>query len=148
MKKFLLATAAAVAIAAPAQAADLPVKAPPAAVVVVSTWSGFYVGGNVGAHWLRNGGFSSVPADAATTAFWAACTAAVTCPGTLGRGSGFGVIGGGQIGFNWQVSNVVFGVEADIQGSSVRADSRLFQANTGTAFVDYTLTGRTEVNWL
>jgi outer membrane immunogenic protein len=28
-----------------------------------------------------------------------------------------GVIGGGQIGYNWQVTNWVFGLEADIQGT-------------------------------
>lgn len=28
-----------------------------------------------------------------------------------------GVVGGGQIGYNWQAGNVLFGVEADFQGS-------------------------------
>lgn len=34
-----------------------------------------------------------------------------------------GVIGGGQIGYNWQSSNFVLGVEADIQGSGQKGDA-------------------------
>ena len=34
-----------------------------------------------------------------------------------------GVIGGGQIGYNWQSSNWLFGLEADIQGSGERGSS-------------------------
>jgi len=32
-----------------------------------------------------------------------------------------GFIGGGDIGFNWQTSNIVFGVEADFDGTSLSA---------------------------
>ncbi len=45
--------------------------------------------------------------------------------GWVSGGSG-GVIGGAQIGYNWQASNLVFGLEADIQASGVRG-------NTGAA---------------
>jgi outer membrane immunogenic protein len=34
-----------------------------------------------------------------------------------------GVIGGGQIGYNWQQSNWVFGLEADIQGSGQKGNN-------------------------
>ena len=34
-----------------------------------------------------------------------------------------GVIGGGQVGYNWQSSNWLFGLEADIQGSGERGSS-------------------------
>src|SRR5688572_24185208 len=58
MKKLLLATAAALAIGAPAQAADLParvpvVRAPPVAVVTYD-WAGFYIGGQLGWAWSRS----------------------------------------------------------------------------------------------
>ena len=39
-----------------------------------------------------------------------------------------GFIGGGQIGFNWQTGNLVFGLEADFQGSSQRDEGCLFSA--------------------
>src|SRR6202046_1711417 len=53
MKRLLLSTAAVIALAAPAAAADLPArtytKAPAyTAPQVVYNWTGFYVGGNVG----------------------------------------------------------------------------------------------------
>jgi outer membrane immunogenic protein len=81
-------------------------KAPVAAVAY--TWSGLYIGGNVGLSVARN-----------------PTTAPITDP--LGAGplqnsqvylSPSGFVGGGQIGFNWQAApNVVWGVEADFQGS-------------------------------
>jgi outer membrane immunogenic protein len=55
MRKFLLATAALIALAGPAIAADmrLPVyKAPP--VVPVWSWSGCYVGGHAGGLWAKS----------------------------------------------------------------------------------------------
>ena len=54
-------------------------------------WSGLYVGAHVG------GGFADL--------------------GFGGNGSGF--IGGGQIGYNWQIGQVVLGVEAEVSGSGV-----------------------------
>ena len=41
-----------------------------------------------------------------------------------------GVIGGGQIGYNWQVQNWVWGLEADIQGSGQKG-GRDFLCPTG-----------------
>jgi outer membrane immunogenic protein len=95
-----------------ATAADLPAaapvyKAPP--VVAAYDWTGFYVGGNVGYSW---GGTDST----VTPAFFGG-----TFPhfNTLRLD---GVVGGAQIGYNWQVSpSWVFGLEADWQGASERA---------------------------
>ena len=96
-----LAVLAALLGAGTAQAADLqkaPVytKAPPAPVEVFN-WTGFYVGVNVG---------------------YSAGSGRVN--GLAGSSDLNGIIGGGQIGYNWQGigSPWVFGVEADVQGSS------------------------------
>src|ERR1700747_595900 len=92
----------------PASAADMPLKAPtlPPPVPIYS-WTGFYVGGNAGYSWgkedLRASGFF-VDGIAVPSAAFAALRPS-------------GPIGGGQVGFNWQTSNLVFGVEADFQGS-------------------------------
>ena len=52
MKKFLLGSLALAAVtAAPAMAADMPVKAPPPAPVVYYDWSGFYAGFSIGGVW-------------------------------------------------------------------------------------------------
>jgi outer membrane immunogenic protein len=53
MKKLLLATTALACLAAPAMAADMPVKAPPAVAAAVNNWSGFYVGIHTGYQWSR-----------------------------------------------------------------------------------------------
>jgi outer membrane immunogenic protein len=98
------AAAAGVLIMAEAYAADLPRKAPrfePLTPVPVTNWTGFYAGANFGYGW----------ANASAASF----------SGTLD-----GVIGGGQIGYNWQTGNFVLGVEGDFQGSDQgRSDTGL-----------------------
>src|SRR4051794_11414727 len=115
MRKIMYgAAAAALLLATPAFAADLgarlPVKAPPAYVAAYS-WTGFYLGVNIG------GGFAR--AEDAGTVFNGAGAAI----GTFSWSERLnGVIGGGQIGYNWQTGNLLFGVEGDFQGSGQRAD--------------------------
>jgi outer membrane immunogenic protein len=115
MKKFLLATVGllALGIAAPASAADLApyTKAPPAPVVAVYDWSGFYIGGNGG------GGWSHKCWD--VTSFLA-----VVGPISEGCRTASGGVVGGQIGYRWQSAGWVFGLEgqgdwADLKGSNV-----------------------------
>jgi opacity protein-like surface antigen len=116
MKKQLLATAALVALSGggSALAADLRApayKAPPP--VIAYGWTGFYIGGNFGLSVARN------PTEAPSTdpVFGVVTNEEFHL-------SPFGVVGGAQIGFNWQVTqNWVWGLEADIQGSSQK-DSR------------------------
>lgn len=87
-------------------AADLsrpPPPPPPAPVYVPPpfSWTGFYLGGNLGGAWsgsnvtdsLSGAGFSS--------------------------GNSNGVfVGGGQVGFNYQISNIVLGLEGDFDWAS------------------------------
>lgn len=99
MKKFSLAAIsfAALSMAAPAWAADMAVKAPPPApVVAVYNWSGFYIGANGGWGQSRN------------------CWDFVTVGGAIvadGCSSRSGGIIGGQLGYRWQTGGFVFGVE-------------------------------------
>jgi outer membrane immunogenic protein len=84
---------AALAIAAPASAADVPARGPvyKAAPGPLFNWTGFYVGGH--------GGYGWGDAENLKPAGW---------------------FGGGQIGYNWQYApNWVFGLEADISGSDI-----------------------------
>src|SRR5580692_4410790 len=120
MRRILLtlatATALTAASAATVLAADLPrpvYKAPPPPPPPYN-WSGFYVGANIGGGWGRESHelFNGIPGNSE---------------------GGFthdpnGVIGGGQIGYNWQFApwfgwgtGTVLGIEADIQGSSQRS---------------------------
>ncbi len=70
-------------------------------------WTGFYLGVNIGGSW----GHQDV---------------SLVTPGTTLTNSMSldGVIGGGQIGYNWQGTGSpwVFGIEADFQGSGQKAD--------------------------
>jgi outer membrane immunogenic protein len=98
----LLTAVSITAVSGSAMAADLSrpppapaYKAPP--MVPIFSWTGLYIGGNLGGAW----GHGTV-----TDIF---------NPGvSFGGNSNNGVfIGGGQAGFNYQVSNIVFGVEGD-----------------------------------
>jgi outer membrane immunogenic protein len=93
-------------LAGPATAADLPIEAPvyvePPPVVGLLNWTGFYVGANLG--YARSPGSADIMV-AGVPLF------------SLSENMR-GVIGGAQIGANWQTGNAVFGIEADIQGTS------------------------------
>jgi outer membrane immunogenic protein len=116
MKKIILATVLAGIGSTSALAADLGARAPyskaPAMVAAVSNWSGFYIGGNVGYGW---GNGHTHFEDIITTAGFTAGTT----PTTIDNRSN-GVIGGAQIGYNWQAGAFVTGLEADIQGSGIK----------------------------
>ena len=91
--KFLAIVVAAATAAGTAAAADLPRNLapyyyPPPAIY---NWTGFYAGLNLGYQWGAVSNFSGNPS---------------------------GIAGGGQIGYNWQVGQFVFGAETDIQASA------------------------------
>ena len=116
MRKFILpllaSTAALGLMASAVQAADLPVRAAPPPIVAVPlfTWTGFYVGLNAGYGWQgSNDNSIFVPAGTFLTAPLA--SGLVTFPDN--EGDGF--VGGGQIGYNYQIGSFVVGLEGDIQ---------------------------------
>ncbi|WP_171580499.1 outer membrane protein [Bradyrhizobium australiense] len=113
---------AAMAATSAASAADLaarPYTKAPAMVEPIYNWTGFYIGGNVGYSWGRSSDTSTLTNGAGTVLFTSA-----------DRANMDGVIGGGQIGYNWQVQNWVWGLEADIQGSGQKG-GRDFLCPTG-----------------
>lgn len=113
MKKTLLTTAAFAALNLSAFAADLPSKkgpvvAPPPAPL----WTGFYAGVNIGGGWGAGGGNSNV---------WNldGLNGGIT-NNLAARGAGGGVVGGAQIGYNYQINPLfLIGAEADFQGTSI-----------------------------
>jgi outer membrane immunogenic protein len=76
-------------------------------------WSGFYFGGNVGYSW---GGSSStfLFSDGASGAGLSSANA---------DSSLNGVVGGGQMGYNWQFNNWLFGIETDFQFTGQKGSS-------------------------
>ncbi|TMJ80945.1 MAG: hypothetical protein E6G79_17260, partial [Alphaproteobacteria bacterium] len=118
MKKILLGAMALVTLglAAPASAADLAArpytKAPPPMIAAIYDWSGFYIGINGGGGWshkcwdLINDGFGPIT------------------PISEGCHDATGGTVGGQIGYRWQASSWVLGLEAqgnwaDFKGSNI-----------------------------
>jgi outer membrane immunogenic protein len=128
MKPLIFAFAAAsVALSSPALSADLPLPVEPVvAPVTTFSWTGFYVGANLG---------------------WACCGDDQV---GLFDGAGFvdnvttlegdGIFGGVQVGYNYQWSWLVAGVEADWQYSGY------FDEGDGTPG-PYTAHASTDNNW-
>jgi outer membrane immunogenic protein len=91
-----------------ASAADLSYKAPPD-VAAPYNWTGFYVGGEIG------GGLGT---HQISVAGGTANTTPIGTPFPPEIASGF--LGGGQIGYNWQTSWVVLGVQGDFGGTNAK----------------------------
>jgi len=145
MNKFLTGMILSVAVAAPAAAADLPVRAapvytPPPGPVAVFTWTGCFIGGNAGGHFGRDNITSTTnPIPSGATA---AAQIDAQSPVTL---SPTGFIGGGQIGCNLASYAFVVGFEGDIQWVS-GSDSRTV-VFTGTP-IAYQMFNETKNSWL
>jgi outer membrane immunogenic protein len=122
MKKFLLTTTALAALALPAMAADMapaPIAYKAPIPVPVCIWCGFYVGLNAGGTWSDDNSVSVTSAATQDFDFPFAPFAATATSGNVSAGNRAGFIGGGQIGYNWQLAPVWFvGFETDIQGAT------------------------------
>lgn len=102
----------AVALGAPALGADMAVKAPlKAPAAAPYSWTGWYLGANAGFGVGQGQGIFTFG------------------PGTPGpafetfNAMPAGAFGGGQLGFNYQISSFVLGAETDIQGAGI-SDTR------------------------
>src|ERR1700674_3264875 len=111
MRLTALGAFAIVAIAAgSAGAADLPVlrKAAPVLAAPAYNWTGFYIGGNAGYSVAANPSTYAL-GDVGVTPFPFLLESFKIAPA--------GALAGIQAGYNWQVSNWVFSLEADFQGT-------------------------------
>lgn len=94
--------------AAPAMAADIPVKAVrPAAPIVTPAynWNGFYIGIQGGFGWGRHNRALLPPAAPFTNDY-----------------NSRGWIAGGHAGYNWHFSQFLLGIEGDFMGANIRGD--------------------------
>jgi outer membrane immunogenic protein len=122
-RQILLASVGAIAIAGSAFAADLrppPVYPPPPPIF---TWSGLYMGGQVGYAWGND------PIN--VTVFNAANENAFFNPNPSG------VIGGAHVGYNLQIAQWVVGLEGTVDGTSLEG--------TRTSVTGVTMNMRSEV---
>lgn len=75
------------------------------AAAPVANWAGFYAGGNAGGATALNRSSVSIPTIPVAERF---------------NLSQDGFIGGGQIGYNFQAGSLVYGLEADFQGTTLQ----------------------------
>jgi outer membrane immunogenic protein len=139
MKKFLLATAAlaTLGLATSASAADLAArpytKAPPM-IAAVYDWTGFYIGANGGYGSSRKcWDYSGTPAARLAVNVLDGCHDAT------------GAVAGGQIGYNWQSSAWVFGLEAQGDWADL-AGSNIANIPAGVGAAALSLTNRTRID--
>ena len=129
-----IACTTALALTGAASAADLaarPYTKAPAYIEPLFNWTGFYVGGHIGGAWtneqfinsFNGGGFGDL------------------IPGEGYRQRGSGIMGGAQIGYNWQANNFVFGMEGTISG----LDNKGTVVNTAFAPADDVFSWRANV---
>jgi outer membrane immunogenic protein len=135
MKRILAGAAglvAALSLSAPASAADLAArpytKAPPAMIAAIYDWSGFYIG-------LNGGGGSSRKCWDINNNLGAAVVPAFR----EGCHDATGGLAGGQIGYRWQTSGWVFGVEA-------QGDWASFKGSNTSAFFGAATSNQTRVD--
>lgn len=117
--------------ASPVLAADMPLKAPPAAY----NWSGFYIGGHVGAGW----GSTSF-SDPGAFSILNNCCAFLNEqnePGAAGDAHGNAFLGGVQAGWMYQIGTYVVGADFDFSSTRVTgAGTRVFPTLPAYGFIN------------
>ena len=98
------------------------------------SWSGFYIGGRAGYGW-HDGDIDTVLLPGILTIE----------PRTQDNSSD-GFIGGGEIGFNWQLNRFVFGVETDFSGADIDGESNHRGTFAPTTFT-FSEPVHHEINW-
>ena len=127
VKLALVGLAATTMLSGAALAADIsrPVyKAPPAgALPVTYDWTGFYIGGHVGYGWADKHWTDAFGLNTSHTSD--------------------GFLGGGQAGFNYQINQLVLGIEGDVSWANLKGGS----AQTFGLAAPITSTFNSEVDW-
>ncbi len=104
MRKATLAAFAILATTGFVHAADLPSSVYAPTSTAFTNWTDFYIGGNVGGGWAR-----------AKTDFSVGGAGFASATNNLS-----GVLGGAQLGYNWQTGPVVLGIETDFQFTGMK----------------------------
>jgi outer membrane immunogenic protein len=147
-RNILLASVGALALTGSAAlAADLPSRAPPPVYLPpapIFTWTGIYVGGQIGYGWASgNNNFSGFDPFFNTGTFFNSSVG----------GTPSGVIGGAHVGYQYQINQFVFGLEGSVDGTSLSNTASLFfpdgttlSANSN-ADIQGSIRGRAGIAW-
>ena len=112
----------------------------------VEPWTGPYVGINGGYAWGGDSnvtGFTPTPPPAPAITITSGIATAAADP-VFGSNGWFG---GAQAGYNWQRGNLVFGVEADIQGADIKGSATTAGPTTAENSLDWFGTVRGRVGY-
>jgi outer membrane immunogenic protein len=162
MRTLLASASFLVLSAASVLAADLPMsyKSPAPIVAPVYTWTGFYIGVNAGGGAMNDTNNSGGGSNNNVASLSSIGSSGNIGMGIGGGGSAFhgtGGLAGGQLGYNYQITNWVFGVEGEAYWSGMKGtfdSSRNFYNGSGileeTEFThnqtqnkyDFTIAGR------
>lgn len=118
---------------------------PNAALAADPTWSGFYIGPNVGAAWSDVGKTLWTPDDPSALYFLPGDAAVINAAGTMGW-SEREVSIGGQAGYNMQFGRLVVGAEIDI--GRLGLDARAAIAEPTPAAGTVTMAASVKANYL
>jgi outer membrane immunogenic protein len=80
----------------------------------VFSWTGYYVGAHLGGIWDKSDASANLPGSGTSNYCWN-----FDCS-FKNKQTASGIMGGAQIGYNFQTGNIVFGVEADISATSAK----------------------------
>ena len=148
IRKLTLTAAIGLAVVLPARAADLPVKVRPAPPPVAS-WTGFYVGGQIGGGWGdRQVTYAGNDIPSANR-----INGISTLPGSRPVASHgvdvSGVTGGLTAGYNWQISpNWLVGIETDFSGSGIKGSGNGTSTLQATpTFLSQTVSSEQTIDW-
>lgn len=145
MKNLLLgATAIVPFFVMPAVAADMPLKAAATAAPVAS-WTGFYVGANLGGASQQADTTLAGSGEPFSKALFDPTFALGGIPSASVQDSR-GVIGGITLGYNFQFSPLVFGIEGDAMGTKLSGTTT--SSTSLPTFPTLTTTTTTETDWL
>jgi outer membrane immunogenic protein len=140
IRKLLVSAAILATMTGGAWAADLPnTKGPPAFAPPPPpqfTWTGLYVGGQVGYQWGSASNFLETdPGDV------------FVAPEPSNNVQG--IIGGGHIGYNYQINQFVLGIEGDVEGSGASGSfvDGIGGVGSGNARIEGSVRGRVGWAW-
>ncbi|WP_294643531.1 outer membrane beta-barrel protein [uncultured Aureimonas sp.] len=151
--KFLLTSAALVALSAPAFSADVVYEEPAAPVVALApayTWTGFYIGGQAGAAFNNESG--DVEYNPATGAFFPS-TSFVAGDDNSDDAA---FVGGAHVGFDYQIDSLIIGAVADINYIDASTISSYTLGTVATGFdtfgvsqdINFIATARAKIGFL
>jgi outer membrane immunogenic protein len=118
VRKLLMASVAATAIAGSALAADLPSRRPPPPAFIpppIMTWSGLYVGVSGGGLWTSRDVVTTAIDLGAPIAPFASAAGALAANNVISSNR-ISFLAGGTWGYNWQFGRLVLGTESDFSG--------------------------------